>query len=242
MASDRRTAIVAAGLLLASALAVGSVVADRPTAAAAVQPEDPRSPDRTTRGSDSGATAASDPTATPDPGPTEIRSCAAIDEAGTYVLAADIENADEKSCLRIRASDVRVRGAGHRIDGPPALSATEGVSIAGANTSNVTVRNLTVTEWVYGVRVEGVSNVTVRGTTVADAVSAIRVDRSRDVTVDRARTANNYEGSRRFAPPTSGSRARPPRGANWRACTSSTPGASPCARSRRPTAGTASRS
>ncbi|NHN60936.1 MULTISPECIES: Hvo_1808 family surface protein [Halorussus] len=109
---------------------------------------------------------------------TEISSCRTIARPGRYVLTGDIENSSADTCIRIRASDVVLDGNGHAVDGvttsdPDALTdrffggrvnpfgagATVGVAAtANRRLSNVTVTDLTVTDWRWGVVASGVRN------------------------------------------------------------------------------------
>ena len=82
----------------------------------------------------------------------EIGDCTTIASPGVYRLTADIINSSAFHCIIINASDVVFDGQGHTIDGldtdylygvyvhHPSLSLT-----------NVTVKNLRVTDWYYGV-------------------------------------------------------------------------------------------
>ncbi|WP_128478666.1 right-handed parallel beta-helix repeat-containing protein [Halorussus pelagicus] len=82
-----------------------------------------------------------------------IDSCTTIDEPGRYALTGNIRNASAGQCLRIRASDVELAGRGHIVDGRGAFG-TAGVTVGawGRGVSNVTVRNLTVSDWDDAVR------------------------------------------------------------------------------------------
>jgi len=90
-----------------------------------------------------------------------LDGCTTISSPGRYVLGTDVVNATADTCLRITASDVLVDGAGHRVDGVGAFGSA-GVLATGG--SNVTVRNLTATDWDDGVRFVDVASPTVTGT------------------------------------------------------------------------------
>lgn len=85
--------------------------------------------------------------------PTPIDACTTIDEPGRYALTTDLRNVSAGQCLRIRASDVALLGRGHLVDGRGDFG-TAGVSVGtwARGLSNVTVRNLTVTDWDDAVR------------------------------------------------------------------------------------------
>jgi parallel beta-helix repeat protein len=120
-----------------------------------------------------------------------IGECTRIDEPGQYVLTRDLRNVDEDVCLDVRASGVTVDGDGHRIDGVDANDSV-GLRIAApedGTVSNVTVRNVELTDWDAGLRatarsggaldrvtVEGVTSASNRGIGVQFAdVDAARV-------------------------------------------------------------------
>lgn len=103
--------------------------------------------------------------------PTVIDACTTITEPGKYVLAGDIENSSARSCLQIQSSDVVLDGGGHTIDGvespdpdqladqffrglenPLDSNTNVGVAVrSDGPLSNVTVRNVELTDWRWGV-------------------------------------------------------------------------------------------
>lgn len=97
-----------------------------------------------------------------DGGPTEIESCGAtITEPGTYVLTRDIIDDRgvqlSQSCISIESSDVVFDGGGHTIDGN-GVSDTTGIAVEnGSRLSNVTVRDVTVSDWNRGIHYHNVS-------------------------------------------------------------------------------------
>src|SRR6056297_2102384 len=99
--------------------------------------------------------------------PRAIASCTTITEPGRYVLTADITDSEADSCIRIRSADVVLVGRNHRIDGLGDFG-TAGV-VARSNTDrpleNVTVRNVTVTDWDDGIRYIDAVDGAVVGTT-----------------------------------------------------------------------------
>ena len=79
--------------------------------------------------------------------PTEIDWCATITQPGEYVLTGDITNSNADTCIAIQASDVVLDGQGHTVDGVDNFPA-DGVVVFGRDgATNVTVTNLTVTDW-----------------------------------------------------------------------------------------------
>jgi hypothetical protein len=96
-------------------------------------------------------------------GPTEtfaaaepVSECRVIDSPGVYRLTADVTDSARPTCIDIRSSDVVFDGQGHTIDGVDS-SRTSGVFANGtaAAIENVTVRNLTVSDWASGVAYRG---------------------------------------------------------------------------------------
>ncbi len=83
--------------------------------------------------------------------PTNVSSCQAITSPGEYVLNQSIMNSTASSCINITSSDVVFDGAGYTIDGINA-STTTGVNVYNSTVlTNVTVKNLTVTDWSVGI-------------------------------------------------------------------------------------------
>jgi parallel beta-helix repeat protein len=108
----------------------------------------------------------------PDPGANGTRSidaCSVISDPGAYELTGNLENRDANACVRITASNVTFEGNGNRIDGVSAFG-SGGVIVGGTdrNTTNVTVSNLTVTDWDDGVRYLNVTGGTVDTVTSAN--------------------------------------------------------------------------
>jgi len=91
----------------------------------------------------------------PDSESKTITSCRAINESGVYELTSNIESTNGDTCLEVIASDVVINGNGHTIAGP-GTDGTVGILVVDAESdsnpaqSNVTVRNLTVSEWSNG--------------------------------------------------------------------------------------------
>lgn len=102
--------------------------------------------------------------------PRSIDSCTTITEPGRYVLTADVTDSEVDTCIIIRSDDVVLTGRNHRIDGVGRFG-TAGL-VARSNTDraleNVTVRNVTVTDWDDGIRYISVVDGAVAGTTVAN--------------------------------------------------------------------------
>ncbi len=85
-----------------------------------------------------------------------------IDSPGTYVLQKDITSTSEPVCIEIRSSDVTLEGNGHVISGKDAGNSC-GVLVHGASTlSNVSVRNIVVRDWYFGVYYWGAKQGSIR--------------------------------------------------------------------------------
>jgi len=76
-----------------------------------------------------------------------VTGCTLIDTPGHYVLVDDILNSTASSCIMIRSPDVLFEGCDHTIDGVDAPM-TRGISVRGSD--NVTVMDLILTDWDYG--------------------------------------------------------------------------------------------
>ncbi|GEM_PF-1585395 len=98
----------------------------------------------------------------------EITSCQIIDAEGYYTLANDITDTTTSSaCLWIKASNVTIDGSGHAISGSPS-----GLGILmGSNqtkVTNVTIKNIRITNWYAGISVKHAENVKILNATVED--------------------------------------------------------------------------
>jgi parallel beta-helix repeat protein len=116
-----------------------------------------------------------DETAGAADGKTIIDGCTVIDESGSYALdgnVTDINNSQmiggsdsRATCIDVRASDVIIDGNGHVFDSadPSSFSEQRGIRVNGTfgARENVTVRNVTATDWPRAVWVRNASGVTV---------------------------------------------------------------------------------
>jgi len=94
-------------------------------------------------------------------GETGIIAPAVIDRPGRYRLTNDLVNASAETAIWIRSSDVILDGCGHTLGGGLNLNSW-GVLVGNVSgqPDNITVTNLTVTGWAYGVQVEGATGTT----------------------------------------------------------------------------------
>lgn len=123
-------------------------------------------------------------------GATPVDSCGTITVPGRYVLAADVENRTADTCIRVAASDVVLDGRGHAVDGGAFRENTTGVVVTG---ENVTVRNLAVVRWTFGIRYEGAGGV-VSNVATWKTADGVTVRNSPGVTVASVRATNGFVG------------------------------------------------
>lgn len=125
---------------------------------------------------------------------TTIDSCTTIEEPGHYRLGADIENSDASTCIEIETSDVVLDGDGRTVDGVNNDSSI-GVSIDGNNSlSNVTVQNLTVTDWESGVRYHDVIDGAVTAVNATNTSEGIALHSVEETTVENNVVLGNDVG------------------------------------------------
>ena len=110
---------------------------------------------------------------------TSVNSCMYINDSGSYTLTTDILD-NTSPCIRILANNVDFDGGGYTIDGIDEAD-SYGVQ-AGTNYTNITVRNLTVTDWFYGISYQGTSSGRITGITAVSNVNGIYLDYSATIT------------------------------------------------------------
>ena len=76
---------------------------------------------------------------------TNVDACTVISSPGYYILTQDILNSST-TCVEIISNDVIFDGNGHVIDGNGS-----GYGVYVHDAGNITLKNLEVTEWIYGV-------------------------------------------------------------------------------------------
>ena len=101
--------------------------------------------------------------------PETVSSCGTIDQPGQYVLTSDL-SASGEDCLDVTASDVTLDGNGHTIAGGGGSAKTFGVHVdgTGSSVSNVTVEDVTLTDWRIGLHTDESTDITVRNVTSVD--------------------------------------------------------------------------
>ena len=134
----------------------------------------------------------------------EIDNCGVISEPGRYVLTSDIKNGGDgdaftyssQSCIVVESDDVHIEGNGHRVD---ALgnSDTTGVEVAGTEfdpVENVTVSNVTFTDWNRAVYFRHVEDGTVRGSALRASAYGMSIEHSEGTQVVDTMVVNNLLG------------------------------------------------
>lgn len=122
-----------------------------------------------------------------------IDSCTTIDEPGVYTLSQDLESS-AGTCIEIAASDVTLDGAGHAIEG-----SGDGFGIQTENTglTNVTVTDVTVSNWQVGLRYRNVDGGSVEGVVASENTRGMAFIQSRNLrVVENTATANEHQGIR----------------------------------------------
>jgi hypothetical protein len=133
-------------------------------------------------------------------GARSVDGCGTIEEPGKYVLTRNITNSQgtrtSQNCLWINTSDVVLEGAGHRIDG---IGVTDSVGVyvgSPAPTENVTVRNLTVSDWHKGVWHRDVRDGTLRNVTAENNAIGLGIENATGTRVIDNAASENLIGVR----------------------------------------------
>lgn len=129
-----------------------------------------------------------------------VEECRTITAPGTYRVGADLTApATAEACIVVAADDVVIDGDGHTLDGTvgfdtEAKTVHFGVRVAGSDDDpleNVSVRDLTVTEWTHGVDYDGVAGGTVENVTAVDNRVGIAFRWTSSTTVTDGRFADS---------------------------------------------------
>ena len=125
-----------------------------------------------------------------------------IDAPGVYVLDADILDCSDTRGILIAASDVTLDGNGHTLDGIGQL-ATYGVFVFNPSgvLTNVTVKNLAVTDWSIGIFYQETAGGTIVGNTIeANTLMGIYLNECAGIAVeDNAVISNATYGTHFWA-------------------------------------------
>lgn len=124
--------------------------------------------------------------------PTPIRSCRTIDSPGAYTLTRDITT-ERDSCIEITANDVVLDGNQHAVTGNESGA---GISVDGSSSpiTNVTVRNITATDWDRGISYENASGSTISHAIASGNREGIALEDSNRVRVLNSTTTSNRYG------------------------------------------------
>lgn len=118
-----------------------------------------------------------------------------ITEPGHYVLATKVDDGGgtllSEACIRIEADDVVFDGDGQLLQGG-GVSDTTGLVVSGAQ--NVTVKNVTLRRWDYGLRFEDAVGGQVRGVAAVDNGYGLSFERASVVVVRGCKISDNLIG------------------------------------------------
>jgi parallel beta-helix repeat protein len=107
-----------------------------------------------------------------------VAACRVIDTPGRYALNRSILDSPATTCIDITASDVAFYGQGFTLDADGSQGGGQGaraVNVSGTGLTNVTVRDVVVTDWARGVYVDGADAPVVRDNEVTNASTGVRV-------------------------------------------------------------------
>ncbi|WP_276302357.1 right-handed parallel beta-helix repeat-containing protein [Halorussus lipolyticus] len=140
--------------------------------------------------------------------PTPIDACTTISDPGRYAVTADLRNVSAGQCIRIRASDVAIEGGGHLVEGTGAFG-TAGIAVGawGRSVSNVTIRNLTVSEWDDAVRLTEANRGALANVTATESRVGVRFYSASGNHLDGVRATDNAVHGLSLADDSDGNRA-----------------------------------
>ncbi len=131
----------------------------------------------------------------------DIGACTTIDSSGVYTLTSSIIDSSvptspppfsPEGCINIRSSDVILDGQGNTVDGVDWPGAV-GVYVYNSTTplTNVTLRNLMVSDWGFGVYYSWNENGSIKNITATSNNVGIYLERSNNLTVENNNASNN---------------------------------------------------
>ena len=128
-------------------------------------------------------------------GPIGVESCKEINTSGYYILTRDLTNCSAQDCIRITASDVVFDGNGHTIEGKGS-GYGGGVSVHNSSKalSNVTIKNLEIEDWKYGIILENVYNSTIENNHAYRNTVGIELSSSSNNYITNNTVSNNRYG------------------------------------------------
>lgn len=102
-----------------------------------------------------------------------VSTCTNLNTPGYYTLTGSIMNSGATNCINITSSNVTFDGAGYTIDGTNA-SNSYGIKVNNfTNLANITIKNLTVTDWYYGIYYDNTTNGNITNSTLISNVYGI---------------------------------------------------------------------
>lgn len=127
---------------------------------------------------------------------TNVSSCTVISSPGYYVLNTSIINSSASKCIQITASDVVFDGAGFLIDGKD-NSNTYGIYVYSSSgaLSNITIENVTLTDWYYGIYFKNAENISIGNVTLDSGEStSITIENSKNTILKDVNVSNTNWG------------------------------------------------
>ncbi len=126
-----------------------------------------------------------------------VSSCITISSPGTYILNTSVTNTTPVvACINITSSNVVLDGAGNRVYGADILN-TFGVFVFNSTTdlTNVTIKNLNVTDWYYGIYYRNAHNGSIVNNNVSsNRASGVRLLSSHNNTITNNNISYNNQG------------------------------------------------
>lgn len=125
---------------------------------------------------------------------TNIVACGTISSPGEYMLTTNISNSGASTCIHINSSDVVFDGDGYTINGTDALGTGLGVSNGSTSVTNVTVKNLIVTDEGDGIAYNNATNGSIINNTVISNQCGIYLSLSRSNNISNNNASSNSYG------------------------------------------------
>ncbi|MFB6138396.1 MAG: right-handed parallel beta-helix repeat-containing protein [Halobacteriaceae archaeon] len=117
-------------------------------------------------------------------GPVPVDDCFTVTQPGVYALTNDITTTEDV-CVDVQADDVTLHGNGHRITGDMGAAA-----VRAQYRTNVTVTDLAVRNWTWGVSAFQSDDVRVSGLLANASSGAVRLYSTTDSVAEDVRAAN----------------------------------------------------
>ncbi|MDI6826304.1 MAG: right-handed parallel beta-helix repeat-containing protein, partial [Candidatus Aenigmarchaeota archaeon] len=123
----------------------------------------------------------------------DIYNCGILGKGNTiYVLKNNIFSSG-KTCIEIVASNVTLDCQGHKIEGVGGPHSSYGIDIG---TSNVSIKNCTITRWSMGIYFNGSSGSKIEGNQLENNIYGIHLMYSSSNTIEGNQLENNIYGIR----------------------------------------------